>query len=167
MSAPLIPTTTTKQADISLSRSELVHQQRVARAKAMDGALNDINRGKSPAPGASTRSSSGIESILIVDDASAPMVKAAKPAAVDLHRRVKVLEVALSPDAAKLLSLVLRADEAYRGAQLIDLSAFTVKNALGVSENEAIAARSELECHGLIIFHDNGSGHRGFYPRLP
>ncbi|MDW9593785.1 hypothetical protein GOA63_16390 [Sinorhizobium meliloti] len=167
MTAPLIPDTAAKKADMSLSRSELEHQQRVAKAKAMDAALNDINRGKIPATGAGTRSSSGIESILIVDDNASAGIKAEKAAPVDLHYRVRALKVDLSPDAAQLLSLAVRADEAYRGAQLIDLSALTVKTALGVSENEAIAARSELECHGLIIFHDNGSGHRGFYPRLP
>jgi hypothetical protein len=102
-----------------------------------------------------------------VPETPSQKVEAKKNAPVDLHPRVKALKADLSPDAAQLLSLVVKADEAYRGAQLIDLSAFAVKSVLGVTEAEATTARSELEHRGLIVFRDNGSGHRGFYPRLP
>ncbi|RVN00451.1 hypothetical protein CN120_23470 [Sinorhizobium meliloti] len=168
MSAPLIPDTTAKKADTTLSRSELEHQQRVAKAKAMDAALCDLNRGPAHTTALPvTRSSSGIQSILLIPD-NAPVQKdeAKKNAPADLHPRVRPFVTSLSADAASLLSLVVKADEAYRSAQLIDLSSFAVKSALGITEHEATAARAELESRGLIVFHDNGSGHRGFYPRL-
>ncbi|MFC0805467.1 hypothetical protein ACFHWW_08340 [Ensifer sp. P24N7] len=169
MSAPLIPNTFVKRADTPLSRSELEHLERVAKAKAVNGAIAAINRGpEAPDPPSVTRASNGIGQILLVpDSAPQPCGEAKKAACVDLHSRVKPIAQTLSADGAQLLSLVVKADEAYRGAQLIDLSSFSMKSALGVSEHEAMAARSELERRGLIVFHDNGSGHRGFYPRVP
>ncbi|MBX5221279.1 hypothetical protein HJC04_13270 [Rhizobium sp. NLR8a] len=166
MTAPLIPNTIAKKADTAPTRSELEHQRRVAKAKSVEATMEEINRGAVPAS-IGTRSSSGIHSILIMPEASEQKVQGKKSAPVDIHPRVTALKNDLSPNAAQLLSLVVKADEAYRGAQLIDLSAFVVKNALGVTEQEATTARSELERRGLIAFHDNGSGARGFYPRLP
>ncbi|MBY3137315.1 hypothetical protein [Rhizobium laguerreae] len=128
--------------------------------------MDEINRGAVPVS-MGTRSSSGIHSILIMPDAPEQKVQARKSAPVDIHPRVIALKADLSTDEAQLLSLVVKADEAYRGSRLIDLNAFVVKNALGVTEQQAAAARSELERRGLIAFHDNGSGVRGFYPRLP
>jgi hypothetical protein len=167
MTAPLIPDTIVKKADTVPSRSELEHQRRVAKAKAVEAAMNEITRGGAMPASMGTRSSSGIQSILIMPDVPEQKVQAKRTEAVDLHPRVTALKADLSTDAAQLLSLVVKADEAYRGSQLIDLNAFVVKNALGVTEQEAAAARSELERRGLIAFHDNGSGVRGFYPRLP
>lgn len=167
MTAPLIPDTVAKKADTAPSRSELEHQRRVAKAKAIEAAMDEINRGGAVPASMGTRSSSGIHSILIMPDAPEQKVQAKKSAPVDIHPRVTALKADLSTDAAQLLSLVVKADEAYRGSQLIDLNAFVVKNALGVTEQQAAAARSELERRGLIAFHDNGSGVRGFYPRLP
>ncbi|WP_156911498.1 hypothetical protein [Sinorhizobium americanum] len=150
-----------------LSRSELEHRERVAKVKSLDAALAAFNRSSAThALEAVTHSSNGIGQMLFVpQSAPAEKVEASSPA--NFHPKVKPLVGSLSADAASLLNLVIKADEVYRGAQLLDLSSFSVKSALQISEGEAIEARSELERRGLIVFHDNGSGYRGFYPRLP
>ncbi|WP_157226428.1 hypothetical protein [Sinorhizobium meliloti] len=152
-----------------LSRSDLEHRERVAKVKSVDAALAAFSR--SPATQALeavTRSSNGIEQMLFVpQSAPAQKVEVKKSTPTNFHPKVRPLVGSLSPDAASLLNLVIKADEVYRGAQLLDLSSFSVKAALQISEGEAIEARAELERRGLIVFHDNGSGHRGFYPHLP
>ncbi len=163
--APLLHSTARNEA-ATLSRSELEHQQRVAKALAVDAALAGINRAHQLSIDREKSAPAGPTNILSVPAAQPQPAQSKKSAPTDLHPRVKSLAASLSPDAAHLLSLVVKADEHYRGAQLIDLSAFTVKTALGISENEATAVRSELERRGLIAFHDNGSGIRGFYPRV-
>ena len=146
MAAPLIPDAApTQKAEASpqLSRAEAAYATAVARAQAMDRALKvDLYR-------------------------PAQKVERRKFDPETLHPKVKALSVKLTTDEAALLSLTVTADEAHRGAQKIDLSASEITRALGISEKEAITAREGLERRDLIRFHDDASGNRGFYPRLP
>jgi hypothetical protein len=166
MSASLIPALSSQKADAPLSRDQQAYTEQVARIKSTDAMLAGINRGAEQSHATGTRSSSGIQHILLIDDAPPQREEAKKAAPLDLHPKVKPLVSNLTADASALLSLVVKADEAYRGATFIDLSSFAVKSAMGISEVEAVAARDELERRGFIVFHDDGSGNRGFYPRL-
>ncbi|WP_162950206.1 hypothetical protein [Rhizobium jaguaris] len=134
--------------------------------KSLDAELAAINRGAPARPQAALTPSGGYPQTLLLPDIAPAPVQAKKIEPQKLHPKVRPLATTLSADAAMLLSLVVKADEAYKGAQLIDLAALTVKSALGVSEQNAVAARTELERRGLIVFRDNGSGYRGFLPRL-
>ncbi|MBM7048359.1 hypothetical protein [Rhizobium lusitanum] len=167
MAAPLIPhTAAAKTADETITRDQRDHAQRVARAKAVDAEMARINAGAGRVQVAPTVSG-GIAQHRTVP-AAPPKVEAVKKAEPkNTHPRVKTLKTALSPDATDLLSLVLRADEAYKGARLFDLSAFAIAQALNIREKDALEARAELERAGLIVFRDDGSGNRGFIPRLP
>ena len=166
MAAPLIPAVSTEKAEPAVSQAEEAHRERIARVNWLDAEMAAINRGGGARLQSPTKSSSGIEQLLSASACETAKVETKKSIPTDLHPKVKSIANSLTRDAAALLSLVVKADEAYRGAQLIDLSSLTVKNALAISEKEAIAARTELEHRGLVVFRDDGSGRRGFVPRV-
>lgn len=166
MSAPLIPNHTSQKSHDQRSPSDREHMQRVARAKAVDAEMARINRGAGTRQLVTSSHGGTPQALSLPEDRSLAVV-VAKAEPTNLHPRVKALKTALSTDAADLLSLVLRVDEAYKGARLLDLTAFAIGQALNIHEKDALGARSELERAGLIVFRDDGSGNRGFIPRLP
>ncbi|MDR7029817.1 hypothetical protein [Rhizobium rosettiformans] len=164
MASLIVPAQKSESSD--LSRDARDHAERVARAKAAQVALAEINAATSASITRQRSAPAGPTHLLLLDDAPAATapVQARKADPATLHPKAAAVASTLSADAAELFSLVLRADEHYRRAQLIDLAASEVARAMGLSEKAAVAAREELESRRLIAFYDSGTGRRGFYP---
>lgn len=163
MSAHLLPVT--QKADSGPNRSDLEHAARVARLKAVDEELRAINR-SAPAPAPATRSSSGIQEMILTPEEPAAPTPVKKADVANLHPKAQRVAALISAEAAQLLSLAAKADDHYGGARLLDLNGNEISRALGVRYEAAVAARSELERHDLIRFHDDYSGNRGFRVRV-
>lgn len=167
MAAPLIGTLVRRSPD---SLDARISSDNARRATNLDAALKAFagpaRKADAPAPGC--RSSSGIGQFIAGFYSEVPAgpatVRKAEPG--PFHPRVKAVADRLPPDAGRLLELIVRADEACRGAELIDVSLHAVTSALGVTSEKAEAARNSLERAGLISFYDNGSGDRGFRPTV-
>lgn len=162
--ADLIPTAS--KSDNEPSKAHREHAAAVARLKSLNEELAGINRGAGAAP-APAPNSSGVAQVFDTSPtvAPAPVLTKKSVNAANLHPRAKAVASSLSADAAALYDLVLRADDHYRGGQLVDLSVFVIKAALDVTMEQAAAARSELLSAGHIKFQDNGAGVRGYRPR--
>lgn len=145
------------------------HREAVARHRAVDAARADVARVSLPfgtkpeGPGAS----SGIGQLVAgaYPENAPELVKAAKAAPETLHPRVKAHASTLTPNAARLLDLMCKADEAHRGAQLVAAPASDIARSLSIKIEDAEAARAELETRDLIRFTDNFAGDRGFRVR--
>ncbi|MCB4771054.1 hypothetical protein LGR54_20805 [Ancylobacter sp. Lp-2] len=154
--------------------AEAAYREEVRKAQARDAALNAFR----PLPGEASksdpehvvRSSNGRQSMMggaMLDQISGTPTMARKAEALDakgLHSAARAKADILPPDALRLFDLVLRTDDAHRGAQLISLPATDIAHALGIPESAAQAARDELERRDLLRFFDDFSGNRGFRP---
>jgi dienelactone hydrolase len=139
------------------------HAENVRRAQNVNAAAAAFGGSQSARK---TETVSGRNSLDVGGASAAPVqVVARKADRAVMHPRTQAAAAELSDNAARLLDLVVRKDEEFGGSRLVDVVVQKIASALDLPEEEAEAARRDLEARGLIAFFDNFSGDRGFRVR--
>lgn len=169
MSVPLLPSShEAAKADTSgyVGPNRATYEENVRKAANVEAALHVFATPRQKAEAPRPLPSNGIGQLLAgaLPDYSPTPAVAAKMDKSTLHPAAKAVAHQLPENAARLLDLIIKADERHRGAQLVDVPASVAAKALSISEDDAVHARGLLERRGYIRFFDNGTGDRGFRP---